>query len=299
MPAPDNNSASHSGDEEVWIAISAFEKILEAIPNDRTSLEALCNAYAQIGDHTRAMDYVMRLSNVLLDESDMEAVQALVEEVRPYADMDLRARELVERVEQRTRQSASGFSPSAPIVDPAEPSSLQGPHLSAAFSMADELTLAWALLEAKELTQEEYAGVVQDLSDMSTSDSISTISVLHALEFKSSKNLDRVLGFIAESCETPLIALSGFNLPTEAATALPREFMVRRGVMVFDFLSRDALVVLLNPYDKQLRSDVAEYLGRTCHFYICRASEFDSTVMRIDAMVKPKADRDSAKAGPA
>ena len=46
---------------EVWSAISAFEQILEAIPNDRASLEALSNTYEQIGDHTKAKEYMLRL----------------------------------------------------------------------------------------------------------------------------------------------------------------------------------------------------------------------------------------------
>ena len=37
---------------EIWNAINAFEQMLEAMPNDRVSLEALSHAYEQIGDHT-------------------------------------------------------------------------------------------------------------------------------------------------------------------------------------------------------------------------------------------------------
>jgi hypothetical protein len=268
-------------EEEVWIAISAFEKILEAIPNDRTALDALCRSYACIGDHTRAMDYLIHLSGVMLDQADYDAVTGLIASIRPYVATDPRAGELIERIESQTKNAkpSGGTDPAAASVPRA---------LSTSFGMADELTMAWTLLEAKELSQEEYAAVVQDLTEMSTSDRITTVSVLHALEFKGAKSLDRILGFIARDCESPIIALNGFNFPVEAASALPQEFMIRRGVVVFDFLSRDALVAVMNPYDKQLRADVAQHLGRACHFFLSRASEFDQAMSRIGTLLKTK-----------
>ena len=60
---------------EIWNAIAAFEKILEAIPNDRISLETLIEAYEKVGDHTRAKEYLLRLANVLIDESDEDAAR--------------------------------------------------------------------------------------------------------------------------------------------------------------------------------------------------------------------------------
>ena len=57
-------------EEEVWSAIGAFEQILEAMPEDRASLETLSHAYGQIGDHARAYEYVLRLGRVLLVEGD-------------------------------------------------------------------------------------------------------------------------------------------------------------------------------------------------------------------------------------
>ena len=64
---------SLNAEEKIWDAISAFEQILEAMPDDRASLEALAHAYEQIGDHARAKDYTIRLGGVLVSESDAEA----------------------------------------------------------------------------------------------------------------------------------------------------------------------------------------------------------------------------------
>ena len=65
-----DGKSSKELEEEIWSAISAFEQILEAMPNDRASLEALAHAYEQIGDQTRGLDYLIRLTQVVLEEGD-------------------------------------------------------------------------------------------------------------------------------------------------------------------------------------------------------------------------------------
>ena len=72
-------------EEEIWSAISAFEQILEAMPNDRASLEALTHAYEQIGDHTRSAEYAMQLAEVVIDSGDDKAAAELVEKLRNEA----------------------------------------------------------------------------------------------------------------------------------------------------------------------------------------------------------------------
>ena len=73
-------------EEEIWSAISAFEQILEAMPNDRASLEALTHAYEQIGDHTRSAEYAMQLAEVVIDSGDDKAAAELVEKLQPHAE---------------------------------------------------------------------------------------------------------------------------------------------------------------------------------------------------------------------
>ena len=81
-------------ESEVWAAIAAFEQILEAMPNDRASLDALADAYEQIGDLAKAKEYLVRLGNVLVDEGDVAAAQGILEKVRGYAGEDEAAEDL-------------------------------------------------------------------------------------------------------------------------------------------------------------------------------------------------------------
>jgi hypothetical protein len=278
---------------EVWSAIADFEQILEAIPNDRASLDALSNTYEQIGDHTKAKEYMLRLGSVLLDEHSVDEARQLVSHIKPYAD-DPQVKALIERIEKMG--PAGPPSPETTTAEPAvhaeKPKS--GDRVRMSFSMPDELAFAWNLLEAKELTQEDYSSVVQDLTEMSSVDSATTVSVLHVLESRAFKSLEKVMAFVSKECGTPIISLPCFDLKPEATSLLSNDFMMKRGAMVFELLGKDALVVVMNPYDRQLRKDVEGMTGRKCHFYMTLASEFDKC---LEALIKGTADQAAGAAG--
>ena len=287
-------------EEEVWSAIGAFEQILEAMPNDRASLEALLHAYEQIGDLVKAKEYLVRLANVLVEESDVEAGADLLERLKTFAADDAEVAQLVATLEALAPAGAGTRSAGGAHAEPAETDahaakSKGGPPVRMVFSMADELAFAWNLLEAKELTQEEYASVVQDLTEMSTSESPSTISVLHVMEARGFKNIERVLGYVAKECETPIILPSNFVLNYDTVTILNSELMVKRGIFVFDRVGQDLLLVIMNPYDKQLRKEVEAQTGRKCHFFVTLPSEFDRALGKANEIITEKQAQASAQ----
>jgi hypothetical protein len=155
--------------------------------------------------------------------------------------------------------------------------------------MAEELAMAWNLMEANELTQEEYASVVQDLTEMSAGDSVATISVLHVLEARGFKNIEKIVAYLAENCTTPYISLENFELTWESSSIIPREFMLKRGAIVFELLGNDALAVIMNPYDKQLRKDVETLADRKCHFYITMPADFDKSCETAEELAEEHA----------
>lgn len=271
---------------EVWNAITAFEQILEAMPNDRASLEALSHAYEQIGDLTKAKEYFVRLANVLLEEGDFDSARDLIGRLNPFAADDDDVKRLITRIETLSGGAAlDAVSLAEDVAVPQEdlsvaeaPKAKRNVSVSTAFNMSEELAMAWNLMEANELTQEEYASVVQDLTEMSAGDSVATISVLHVLEARGFKTLDRIITYLAEQCSTPFVSLLNFELMPDPAAILPMEFAVKRGALIFELLGHDALAVIMNPFDKQLRKDVELLADRKCHFYLTMPSEFDKAV---------------------
>ena len=263
-------------EEEVWSAIGAFEQILEAMPEDRASLETLSHAYGQIGDHARAYEYVLRLGRVLLAEGAHVEALELLDRLRELSAGDAEGIELAARIEAMAPLSEGDASVENPPLPAALPSSV-----SMSPNMSEELAFAWNLLQAGESTQEEYASAVQDVTEMSGSDATATVSVLHAMEARGFKGVDRLIAYVSQDCAVPYVALDSFDIAKEAGSLLPLDFIVRRGALVFDFLGPHALAVVMNPYDSGLRRDVETLASRPCHFYITHADQFDGAVARI------------------
>ena len=274
---------------EVWTAITAFEQILEAMPNDRASLDALSHAYEQIGDHTKAKEYLLRFGTVLLEENDARAAADLVPELEKYAAEDDRIQELittVAKLSDKAKEKEKAESVRGEADKKADRSRAAGDVLQkTGFNMQEEMSFAWVLSEANQITQEEYANVVQDLSELSSAAETSTVSVLHVLENRGFKNLEKILAFVSKECGTPFISLGTFALTAEAVSLLPIEFVRRRGVLIFEVLGKDALVVVMNPYDKQIRKDVEAVVGRKCHYFLTLPSEFDKALEKIPEVI--------------
>ena len=285
---------------EVWNAITAFDQILEAMPNDRASLEALSHAYEQIGDLTKATEFFVRLGNVLVDEGDIVAASALLDRLKGMGSEDDEVTSLIGKIESAgggvlSVPAADAAGIAAPVAQDAQPKAKKKVNVSTAFNMSEELAMAWNLMEANELTQEEYASVVQDLTEMSAGDSVATISALHVLEARGFKNLEKIITFLVEACQTPFVSLSNFDMTLDAAALLPQDFSVRRGAIVYDILGHDALAVVMNPFDKQLRKDVEALADRKCHFYLTLPSDFDRAAEKAEELVA-EAEAEAAEA---
>ena len=265
-------------EEDLWAAIAAFEQILKIMPNDRASLDTLSHAYEQIGDVTRAVEFMLRLGEVLISESDGPAAAALLEELRAIAGEDPRVLAFAARVENLgSREDAAAME--GERREEAHPQSVEA--LNRGFNIADELAFAWALLEADELSQEEYASVVQELADMSGGNVSATLSLLHVLEGRQFKSLGRIVGYAAQKFRAPVISLDSFELTEEVSRMLPVSWVVHRGAMVFEVVDRDVLAVVMNPLNKQVRTDVELITGRRAHFFMTLPSEFDGAVKRM------------------
>ncbi len=275
----------HAREAEIRNAIEAFEQILSVVPDDIPSLRAILNAYEDLQDRQQASAYIQRLAKALLDEGDQSGIADLVPKVEEYCVNGFD--ELVELVGQMKRGLDAGEdgvlqpedSREAVDVLPAGDSPSRT-SVSHRFDIEPQLAFAWALLEAGDLTQDEYSGVVQDLTELSVGESADTVSVLHVLEARGFRRLEHVIGRIAEECSAPTVSLACFHIQTDEYL-LPMDFMLRRGALVFDHVAEHLIVVVLNPYDERLRKDVQSIVGRKCHFFTTLPSEFDEALNRI------------------
>ena len=283
MPPADDSKQREELESQVWSAIAAFEQIVQTIPNDRVSLEALSHAYEQVGDLARSRDFLVRLVGVVVNEKDRDAADLLRERLERHAASSAEARDAQTRLEAflaEGRPEARSFNAAAEpaaaavraeLVEAERPTS----HVAA------ELSFAWTLFQAGELTQEEYATVAQDLSEVSASKSAVTVSVLHVLQDRGNRNVERIVAYATRDAGTPMIPLSLFEVQPAVLRLLPSDFVVRHGVMPFEVMGTDVLVVLLNPYNKALRKRVETIIGRPCHFFLTLPTEFDTVMARL------------------
>lgn len=271
---------------EILNAIAAFEAILEAMPTDRSALETLLMAYEQIGDFAKASSYLKRYANVLIDEADAAAAATIVEKLVALAESDAEAKDLLERLQILADEAPAGLLDDHAVSSggpaPAEVGSTTVPAgVRTTFNMNEELSFAYNLREAKQLTEEEYSSVMKDLTEMSSVDSNTTVSVLHVLESRQFKNLEKIIAHVAKDCSTPVVTLSGFDLKPEELNLLPWNFMTGRGALIFELIGKTALIVVMNPYDQEIRTDVQKILNRPCYFYMALPSEFDKALATL------------------
>jgi len=267
---------SHT-ESEVWNAIGQFEKILEVMPNDRFSLETLADAYEKIGDHTRANDYLIRLANVLADEGDEDAAHEILLKLKQLDKPEQNVKDAIARLENLQSKKVM-----AVVIDSGQtPASRQG-HVAA------EISMAWNLLQAKKLSQEEYSLIVHDLSENSGRINEVPVSTLHALHDRHYAGINDIMAFVATACNTPMICLANFELQKDVCCLLSPEFMTNRGAIVFEMIGNDALVALLNPYDNQLKMDVTGLTGKDCHYFLVAPEDFDNALGKVKLlMAKP------------
>jgi tetratricopeptide (TPR) repeat protein len=253
-------------------ATAAFQKMLEVMPDDLLALESLFEAYLNQGDVSHALHYLERLVRVLLKENERGIAEQLHEK-------------LLTRVVE-IPELAAFAAQLDPLLHPGEVTAPRGAAVPVAVPRAKadiqaELALAWRLFQSDVLSQEDYARVVQDLTDVSARKTEVPVTVLHALNDRSFKHLDKVMTYLSRESGLPLIALGNFEIPHSIHSLLPLEIMSHWGAIVFETLGPDLLVALLNPFDQVLRNEVSTMTGKVCHFYLTSAPDYDKALGNI------------------
>lgn len=270
MADSQHNKTPSESETEIWNAIAYFEKILEALPNDRLSLETLAGVYEKVGDHTRAKDYTLRLAHVMIDEADEDGIDELLVKIRQFDQEDSAVKDAIARLENLKPKKVMAL-----VMDGHDVLSRRSTNI------ASEISMAWNLLQANKLNQEDYSRVVQDLSENSTRSMDVPVSTLHVLHDRHHPGFNDILVFVGSACNLPIIALSAFDIQPTTATLLPLEFCVKRGAIVFELMGNDALVAVLNPYDTQLSQDLEDLIGKTCHRYLTTPADFDAALGKL------------------
>ncbi|MEI8243927.1 MAG: hypothetical protein WCI17_11710 [bacterium] len=300
MPDPNVRSSRPPDSEQVIEAVSFFEQMLQTMPEDRVSLEVLSQAYEQAGDAEQACAMLSRLARVIERDGDVDAGRQLRHRLALYSGNAVADAAL----EQLTRflSAPSSAAPAAPAAAPAAATPDAGAATASAITIdalqlingpaerraivTQELDFAWLLHEQGMLTEDQYASIVSDITDLSASATPVPVSVLHLYHDRQLPNIDRVLTFASEKSAVPLLPLTSFDPQAGAYGLLPLDYLIIKGVIPFELMSRDLLVGTLNPLNEKLRLEMEKLTGRRCHFYLVQPSDFDATIDKIRKLLQ-------------
>ena len=293
MPDPNPRTSKQTGAEQVNEAVSFFEQMLQTMPEDRVSLEVLSQAYEQAGETTKACDLLARLARVIERDHDEEAAKVLAQRLAlhtGHAAADHALTQLTHFL--AAAHAAAAPSPEKPEVEATTASIaenalrlINGPAERRAL-VTQELDFAWLLHEQGLLSEDQYASVVNDITDLSASITPLPVSVLHLYHDRQLPNIDRVISFAAEKSGVPLLPLTSFEPQAAAYELLPLDYMVIKGIIPFELMSQDLLVATLNPLNELLLRELQKLTGRRCHFYFVQPSEFDTTMEKIRKLLQ-------------
>ncbi len=251
-------------------AISFFENILRTMPHDRVSLEYLGGAYEQVGDYQKACDSWKHLVEVLLKADKKAAAVAFLPRLDPYlADGEIYRlagqlrdieQELAARpVEDEEAPDAESAGASRVELDPAQL------HMAAAF---EEMNLAWIFHERGFLDVAEYEKLTVDLTEIGQGVPEVPISTLCSLEQLHPDRSDQAVLLLAETYKIVPLRLEIFDITPDVAATLPAIFVRIKGAIPFAKLGNNLMVALLNPANKQLRTEVEELSQCRCTYYL-------------------------------
>ena len=260
-----------SPESEIWNAIDAFEQILKAIPDDRTALETLFDAYDHIGDKSKALEYLVMLVQIIIEEGDTDSVPWTYESLIRIGEGSAIANQAIKELDNLMLNMGL---PSPSELSNSGSSSTQGTDVSS------ELSMAWTLRQSGEVTEDEYSLIVKDLTENSAKHIEVPVSVQHVLYDRNFSNQEKVLAFMSTDSGIPFVHLSMFEFDRSKFTALSSEFAIHKGAMVFEQMGKEYLVAILNPNNPELRNEIEASIGHPCHFYLTSAQDYDSYLMR-------------------
>lgn len=253
--------------------ITAFEQILEVMPDDLFALEALHDAYLANGDTEAALKHLYHIADLVATQGDEEVLTRISDKLLFMASEHPDAEDRANALQQKVGRT-SNAKLDAPVLKSSK-------TITLANNIRQEIALAWKLFESGRISKKDYSEITNDLTEMSSKEVRVPVSVLHVLHDRAVSNLEKILLQISKESGSPLIGLPNFDVQMEAVELLPFHYLEKIGAIPFDFIGDDVMVAILNPYNTDLRQAVIDETGRACHFYLVSPTDYDDTLSSI------------------
>lgn len=255
---------------ELRESIAYFEQILHVLPEDRTALEFLCVACAQLGEQEKFLKYAMDLAEIVLREKNAESAADLIEKLKSSQDPRAQATVLKLQVLATPKPDLT-YEKTERLISSAVPS----------VAAQAEIALLERLIADGVLRRSLVTTAFEQLEQLPATDKEFLISALLILEKENLTGAVDALVAVADAAHAPPIPLESFEISPAFVRRLPRSLVRVRGVVPFAQLGREWAVAVMNPLDDELRREVAEVLGGKCHFFLAPPLTIESVLDRL------------------
>ncbi|MGI5869392.1 MAG: hypothetical protein ACOX9C_08120 [Kiritimatiellia bacterium] len=274
---------SQTVDPKLLEAIGFFEKMLLTMPGDRTGLEFLSVAYEQTGERDKQISALVKLSETLLKEGDMERASLIAEKLKSFSDSPeaMGAAMVVEKIVAKgpiaSRSAQDIFSnelfidESQPPAEPVAPPAWQSGGIPAWTSDAAkaEMEIVWQWNDGGVIPKDVCMDMLHVFMDHPVVVSEpSLVSALGLLQERHPELADVGFESMQKRSKMPPLPLELFEVAPDAVRTLPEDYLKVKGVLPFGFIANEMLVCVMNGVDLALREEIQSMSNRACHFFL-------------------------------
>ena len=262
-PSRQNSGDTYEMNREILDTIDMLERALPSIEDPSGIFIALFDMYNEIEEMERAGDYLVKAAEQILKGKHLDLTYFLYNQLELFAQLNMKAQKVYEQL--------------ADLISEEEDEELGAHTLHIdqrkiyQHDLVPELLLARHLQRSRILSDAEYHVVLHDLCWYSIHPPTAPRTLLYVLEDRTLPHHDRAIEFLAHDSRVPFIDLRRMNPDAEALERLPHEFMRVRGACPFGFVGGELMVAVLNPFNLQLRDDVAQQIQLPAHYYLTSA----------------------------
>ena len=279
-------------DAKMVEAIAFFEKMLQTMPEDRTSLEFLSVAYGQTGQAEKRRDCLIQLADCLLHEKDYENAQSIAMRLNAFNDYGP-AREVIERVtESVQRQILRESQDKAQEIDAQKASvGVSGSgafpdtgleiHALSRTASAAEMELVWFWKEQNFLAKEICMDILHILTESQIADQPLLISAFALADEQHPELTEKLMESMQRASNMPPIPLELFEVQPAAVKELSSAFIHVKGTLPFALLGGEVLIAVLNPMNKALQEEIVSRVGKPCHFFLAHPRVWQETAGKV------------------
>ncbi len=285
-------------DPKLEEGIAYFEKMLQVMPEDRTTLEFLCVAYGQIGEPVKQRKALISLAGVLLKEKDLESADSIAERLAQYREPDAQAAVLRIRAAHGMGLGPAISEPQQHGEDGAGGRAGGSPQTAALhIAIKAEKELIQTLVERKVLDESAAEVALRRLAELASAPGCFLVSALSVLEKEDTGVGEMAVAAVADEAGAPPIPLEAFDISSERLQLLPESIVRVRGVLPFAKLGDTLLVATLNPLDAALKHQVEGSVGCPCRFYLAHPRTMEELLDKLFAEIPAEQEAEGRQEG--